>query len=674
MTLRDGSPKLGTMTAEEVPAGPDQRITVYQYGARRQSTGEPSLRMPGRDRTRYPDLSEKAMEQLWLQHQMRNQLVELERGNEEAIAAVWATVPELAELIDSVKVVQTKVDELVETVKKQQSERRGKEKADASLREELKQERAKLKQLKAELRETKDRTYATVEPQLVELRERRKAGIKFIRQQYAELGLYWGTYNSVIDHHNTSVKNIISKRKAGKPAEHRFHRYDRSGTLTVQLQRLAGDPPRSPALLASGLGKWRNTIQIKPYVPPDEWAAMTKAERREIMRAGEITFKVSGDESVTIPVALQRMLPPEADITGVQLSRRRGPDRQHKLSVAVTAKVPATPVRETGPAVALHIGWRVRDDDSIRVGTWVSTEQLEVPEHIQDIVIGHGSWGEIIFPSQWRTDFAFVDSLRSRRDRMLEQIKETIAQFTEAGGVFKVPASRLDPESSDLLPVPRPESGTETDESLEPDALVEIDVTRVKLWRSPARVTILSHALRGTGHELEEMLRDWVRQEKHLWRFEGGRRTRLLNRRKHRYQNAVAWLARTARVIVVDDMDLAELSRSREKDDIRVELARSNRVLAAPGDLRRFMENAAVNHGAAIRKTGTMVSKMTHYACGTVTATPEEYVGQVVLWCDTCGRGFDQDGNAGRLLLAAAGESRAPGQQKRVEPSKEQVV
>lgn len=646
-------------TGDDELVEPGQRTMVYQYGARRAPTDDKSERQVGRRKTAYPDLSEGAMEQLWMAHQMRNQLVELEHKNEEAIAAIWATVPQLAEIVTEQVSVQETVEHLLERVKQQQSQRRGKDKVDADLREELRVARLKLKELRVKLRALKEEVYAQVEPKLVELRERRKAGIKAIRQQFAADGLYWGTYNSKLDDHNISVKNVITKRKGGKPAAHRFHRWEREGTLTVQLQRLATDPPRGPELLASGEGKWRNVAQIKPYVSPEDWARMTKAERREVARQGEIVFRVSSTETVTVPVVLQRMMPPEADVTGLQLSRRRKADRQHALTVAVTAKVPATPIRETGPVVAMHVGWRVRDDDSLRVATWVSTEPLEVPEIIQDIVVGHGTWGEIIFPAEWRKEFDFVESLRSRRDKALDQVKNRIAEFLEYNGSFELSDEEIvrrntvlaidSLESSNEEPVSRLDNDTLTSPTLTP--------ALVKQWRSAGRVTTLYNLIKGSGHVFESFLKDWVRQDKHLWRFEFGRRTRLLRRRKHRYQNAVAWLARTARLIIIDDIDISDLSRVRSTDDRRIEIARANRVLAAPGDLRRYMENACQTHGAQLRKSGTVVSRLTHYLCGTATATPEEYADQVVVFCSTCHRGFDQDMNMGHLLLSAAGEA-----------------
>jgi hypothetical protein len=57
--------------------------------------------------------------------------------------------------------------------------------------------------------------------------------------------LYWGTYNDVVRNHRTAGQGIRRRRLDGKPAVQRHHRFDGTGTISVQLQRSAAMPPRS---------------------------------------------------------------------------------------------------------------------------------------------------------------------------------------------------------------------------------------------------------------------------------------------------------------------------------------------------------------------------------------------------------------------------------------------
>jgi hypothetical protein len=72
--------------------------------------------------------------------------------------------------------------------------------------------------------------------------------------------LYWGTYNDVVRNHRTAVQRIRRRRLDGKLATLRHHRFDGTGTITVQLQRSAAMPPRSPQLLSDPAGRYHNHL------------------------------------------------------------------------------------------------------------------------------------------------------------------------------------------------------------------------------------------------------------------------------------------------------------------------------------------------------------------------------------------------------------------------------
>lgn len=636
----------GPETDDLSPTDPNTRVTVFQFGVRRVPTG---LKRPnGRMQSAYPVLPEAGHEQLYLANQFYNGLIEIEKNNELEIQRIWGTVPELAQVNADLEAALARVTELAEKIKSQTKTRGGKAGVDVGLDVELKHAKVTMKEMKVKQRETKNNVYAAVEPLMAELRLVRKEQTKALRQEFAARGLYWGTYNDILAHHRVAVANIGTKRRNGMPAEHHFHRFTGDGVLTVQLQRSTGDMARVPELLATDMGPWRNVFQLQPWIDPDDWEKMTRSQRKRA-GAGQVTMRLSGEEKAVLPVRISRPLPAEADVTGVQIVRRQHADK-HTLSVAVTAKVPRVPPKETGPAIALHLGWRVRHDSSLRVATWVSTEPLVVPEHLREYVTsyvttnssqapdGH-TWGEVIFPNAWREDFKYVDDLRSRRDKRLEDIKKIVSVFLNTGRRF-----------SDF-----------------PD-LTAADVAK---WQSQAPMAVLAKKVRAGSWDrtadaeaclpedyrtVEEALISWYRWDKRNWQRETGTRRRVIRRRTDVYRRISAWLAKSARVLVVDNVVLSALAKSTTAADPATDRARANRVLAAPGDLRQYAENATVTHGAHLKRQAADSSKYTHFVCGTETVQAKEFILQASVACPECGRNFDQDENMGYLLLKAAGE------------------
>jgi hypothetical protein len=75
--------------------------------------------------------------------------------------------------------------------------------------------------------------------------------------------LYWASYNEVFRNHKTAVQRIRRQRLEGKPATLRHHRFDGTGTITVQLQRTAAMPSRSPGLLSDPEGRYRNFLILR---------------------------------------------------------------------------------------------------------------------------------------------------------------------------------------------------------------------------------------------------------------------------------------------------------------------------------------------------------------------------------------------------------------------------
>lgn len=615
-------------------------MTVHKLGGRRPGSGEPLA-----------DLPPEAMEQLRLAHDLRNRLLDLERIYDDAIAAVWARHPEVAEATAAVEAAQTAVDEWVTRAKQQRKvDRTTRPRTETAAQ--LKEARQVLKSAKQAVREIKQRVYPRANAGIIAAAQIRKANVKALRQEFSERGLYWGTSNDVISHHNVAVARMRSARKKGQPAALKYHRWDGTGTLTIQLQRAAGDPPRTPELLASGEGKWSSQVRLGPYVDPAEWERMSRAQRRHAGR-GEARIqvrpvhqggRVGPEQQITVPIQTHRMLPADADVTLLRLSRRRVA-AQHELALSVTAAVAATPIRDEGPSVAVHVGWRVRPDKSLRVATWVASEPMSVPDNLADVLVNHGGgWGEVVVPARWRDSHEHVAGIRAGRDKDLDGIKEHLAGWLDIHGPV------------DVVPDKPP-----------------LTAAMVRNWRSPARIATLAVRWRDQpppgGEDLVRDLEAWRCQDKHLWTWEANRRKKLEGQRDDAWRRVGAWLGRTARMVIMDDVSIRDLTRVPgvgTEDDAQARASRANAAIAAPSRLRELIRAAASRHGAQLVVESTLDGR--HHGCGQRLATRDELAEKMEVWCETCRRPVDQDRNTATMMLATNGQAEPPGQHPPVEP------
>ncbi|EQD64338.1 transposase, IS605 OrfB, partial [mine drainage metagenome] len=164
----------------------------------------------------------------------------------------------------------------------------------------------------------------------------------------------------------------------GRRSELHFHRFDGTGTWTAQLQRENGDPVRSWEALVDGKSKWRNVVRITQEDLPDD----SRREHPRILVS--IRVGKDGDEVayLTVPITMHRPIPPEGDITQIQVTRKRV-GTHFRLSMAFTVRLPAKNTSERPGMVALDLGWRSMPDGSLRVATWIGmapSGPLALPE------------------------------------------------------------------------------------------------------------------------------------------------------------------------------------------------------------------------------------------------------------------------------------------------------
>lgn len=598
--------------------------TVYRYGA------------PARVARDLPTI---VIAQMLLAHEFRTHLVEVHHEFEQAVEDIWAAQPAVASVAraeeDAVMALAA-----VETRTKDARQSTRTTKAGSENIEQLAAARRELAIARTAHKKARGSAYPFVKLAIDSAKRHEWAQQKAAYADFVQTrGLYWATFNDVLAHHKTAVKRVTLMRKQGRAAHLHGRRWDGTGTITVQLQRGCGDRPRTPELLASGSGKWRNVARIAPWVDPNEFTAMTRSEQR-CTGHGVLTMRVGGGSAV-IPIQIHRMLPRDADVTLVRLTRTRI-GSGFRLFVTVTAKMPDVARRGCGPAVAVHLGWRSRPDGTVRVATLVASELLEVRDTIADVirVCGDGTWAEIILPPAIRTAAENDAALRSSRDRAREAIRARLATWLTEHGSVDLPADR------------------------DTGAIRAVTSRDAAAWRSAARFAKLALTWRDEppagGVDIAAALEAWRKQDKLMWDRQSHSRAQHIAHRNELWKRAAAWITEHFSHIVIDDIPVAVLAAAPRPDAEEIpqaRAARATRTLASPATLRALITAAADQRGITVTSIPTATTRGTtvHHACGGQNPRDERYAKDVVVTCDHCGRSYDQDRNAALTALAARG-------------------
>lgn len=476
---------------------------------------------------------------------------------------------------------------------------------------------------------------------LYDLFDARKTREKSLYGDYVQTrGLYWATFNDVLDHHRTAVKVMQQKRARGRPAALRHHRWDGSGTVAVQLQRQAGRPPRTPAAIAdTETGPWRNVLHLPGWVHPDQWDQLTRAQQRQTgrvtarMRCGTSTDPDGGGTAaahIDVPVQVHRMLPADADITGARLTIRRVAGG-NRAFLTVTAKVPDPGPISDGPSVALHLGWRDGEDSTI-VATWRASSALAIPIDLRHIVHADPGalTGTIRIPHGVADRLAALDTIRAARDTALNEARDDLVGWLTAHG-----------------PVDHPTRDGET--------ITAADVAR---WRSPARFAVLARAWLEqpppAAHDIAASLERWRGFDRREWERQEHGRGKVLGHRDDLYRQVAAVIAGQAGALVVDDTNIAQIAG--HDTDLPHNVAQRiahRRTIAAPATLREDTTSACVREGVTVHTVTAAGLSRVHAACGHENPADDRYLTRTVP-CDGCGATYDPDASATVLMLARA--------------------
>lgn len=586
--------------------GMPERTMAYRYGC-------PS----------WAELDTAAMAQLRLANDLWNALVAAERAHREEVAEIWSRHPGVAAAQEALAETAAAVEAIEAEMRaaRQQDETTLPRKSDAAR---LKAAKAARTVARGAVKSAKGAVIeAGLEPGFAEIKAacracqsgRSKPPDSFYKE-FTAAGLGWGTINDITARFRTAAARVTADHMSGKAAELRFRRFDGSGTLTVQVQREAGGPVPSPALLASGEGKWRNQVQFGPWEDPAEAGAPKGAARY-----GTLRLRVAADLHVTLPVVVHRWLPAGAEVKLVRISRLRVAG-QHRLSASVTFRVPAPEPAQGIGAVSVRLSWKSAGEGSLHAAHIGSSEPLAaLPADLAEIMrVSPGRLSaDLYFPPEWRAPLERGRRIDGYRDLLLEYVREaaTVAlkadvSLGELLGTTAAEVSRWRAQRKFVLLV-RDWQGLLADGQTR----VPLPPVPVALLADPEHPeTVLAcqpppgrrglHAGRGAHeHDLE----CWRLRDAHLWEFRAHEIAQVLARRRDAYRKVAAWLCEGAARVVLHDLDLAELRRVpgvAQEDPERDRHGRSHAQEVAPGELAEAVRQAAMARGISVRSSREM--------------------------------------------------------------------
>lgn len=384
-------------------------------------------------RWQIPDILRR---QLRLAHDLREDLVSLQLAYDEDIKQIWSSYPSVAAAEVQVAAAEERCESAAAAMKAARVAAR--EKLDDSpLAQQLRDAKTTL----SSARQLRRDAIAAVKDAATQRRRARSAQLAVDQKNHyrrycqSPTGnqLFWATFNHILDQHKVAVRRIGQQRAQHKPATLRHHRFDGTGTIAVQLQRTAGQPPRTPPVVADPAGRYHNVLHM-PWIRPQQWDAMSRAEKR---RAGRVTVRMrcgslgSQPQWIDLPVQAHRWLPADADIVGAKLTISRvGADLRAQLSATARIPTAASAQRNDGPTVAIHLGWRASQDGTV-VAHWRATEPLTPARQLTHVIVpdSDGVTGRIIAPAAIATRLQRLNQTASARDLALDSIRNKLTDW-----------------------------------------------------------------------------------------------------------------------------------------------------------------------------------------------------------------------------------------------------
>lgn len=456
--------------------------------------------------------------------------------------------------------------------------------------------RAAKKQMAVLIQERRDSSAARHDARRGELNalaQRARQRIKRARRAAASVGLYWGSYNDI-------VQRADAARKHG--GEMHFRRFAGAGTLTAQVMDGAS------VARCVGAGAHDTRFQVDPPTPGQHW-------RYARIRIGTEDRRGEGGKKLDpawleVPIVYHRDLPADADIKSVSVTRRLQ-DRKVTWQLNVTFNLPKPAERQGDRAVAIDIGWRLVEDGGVRVAYALDNRGRERELRVS--------------PSDVR-QFGRVRHMRSVCDKMRDEFLPQLAAWL---GKQTLPDSSLGrswaQRSAYLL---QWRSG---------DRLADL----IGWWRDnrlPGDEAMFATAV------------GWRKGYLHVAHFWRGLQDQMCRRLREYYRLCAQQVATDYDVVYLEDFDLRKVAERPAAED-EAEPSGAYRQIASPSSFRGALLNAITREGVRVVKLPAEFSTRSCSYCGY--AGKWDQAVSVIHRCEGCGEVWDQDLNACRNLLAA---------------------
>ena len=492
------------------------------------------------------------------------------------------------------------LETLLCAVKGKHSEDRSRNTSD-DLKKQIAALRCDTKTLLAEIKEIRQKTKE--DPRIIvgtyEIQERAKQLIKSARKF---CGIGWGSYQAAEEAAGQSFEKtpMYDGELDNDPKRVR----DKGQIIAVHYQSEGGLPVKD-LYGANGFAK---------ILPGPEGRSGRRSNQYKILRM-RISASHQKPVYADFPIVMHRPLPDNCKVRWVQVFRKSvGPRRVWTVSITVSEE----PTRKiepaiTGGAVAWDLGYR-SVDGGIRAGKVQDEFGRTDP-----ILVGERTLGAI----------AKAEELHSVRDKAFNEAKGLLSEWIKAGKSMPDSASK--------------------------------DVQHIAHWRSPRR---LAGFVRRHGSAIHptlcEALETWRYHDYHLWQYESGARRHGRASRKEFYRVLAARLADHYDTLVLEKMDLSDLSKKpneEDKDDFRG--ARSNKTKVAPSELRDALMSAFRSRGrdiVAVDPPGTSSVCCHQLASGVPCGSWQTLSQDEMHTCTSCGAVWDRDDNATSNMLRASRE------------------
>jgi transposase len=436
----------------------------------------------------------------------------------------------------------------------------------------------------------------------------------------------------------------IGGELVGKPKRREWVIEFRSGSYFVSLGRDTGGTASEARRFASEEEAERY-LNGMPFGLRAAGAMVKHVPGAGAARLRHLRFRVGSDGRKPIWANLYTLMHrplPDARVTWVKLSCRRvGLRYRWFLLVVVDEECRGTPDQQRGTAVGVDIGWRKREDGSIRIACWSGSDGREGELAIEEVV--HRRKGK-------------SDSLKSIRDRERNEVSALWRRW-----IFGQDMAAEVPDDSDKtitkgIPVLHP---------------VREAARSMHSWTRMGRFVVLARLWEGNRIEgdaaIYARVQEWLKHDRHLYAWEANNRRRMALEVAARVDNLAVQLARQYEMIAVEDRgmvpELVRKDAGNDQEEERIRALSASRVgLVAPASLRAALERFATKYGALYREVNPAYTTRDCATCGAERPAPDP--ADVMMGCDKCGVIEDQDLTAARNIMVRAS---AEVQQERAE-------